>query len=293
MANPACISRIVLETLRFGDETHKFYTEARCNRQCIPNKDICLQCICKVATGLQHSRKFDHGKVNEPIPDHSHMYGGKWYQNACKKWNAPYEGDVDIAIEHHMAAVTNTVDPFIAAAVAGVAAAGVAAAATAKTPVVAISSKPRKNDVEESKNEIVAAAPPNANALPHVTEEPKKKKAATKKVSPKKTAIKEHSETTVSPYSSIIDNNMNTVYKEVNFPTYIEKEMEEISIEDYEIEYVPISTIKVNSITYFRDAKKNKLYTRIKDKQVGEYVGRYNPATDIIYTDIPDSDEDE
>lgn len=290
MANPACISRIVLDTLRFGDETHKFYTEARCNRQCIPNKDICLQCICKVATGLQHSRKFDHGKVNEPIPDHSHMYGGKWYHNACKKWNAPYEGDVGIAIEHHMAAVTNTVDPFIA--VAAVKTVAVAAVAAVKTPVVAVSSKPRKNDVEESKNEIVAA-PPNANALPHVTEEPKKKKAATKKVSPKKTAIKEHSETTASPYSSIIENNMNTVYKEVNFPTYIEKEMEEISIEDYEIEYVPISTIKVNSITYFRDAKKNKLYTRIKDKQVGEYVGRYNPATDIIYTDIPDSDEDE
>jgi hypothetical protein len=44
--------------------------------------------------------------------------------------------------------------------------------------------------------------------------------------------------------------------------------------------------------TYFRDSKKNKLYKKIKEKTIGCYVGRYDPATETVHTDVPDSDDE-
>jgi hypothetical protein len=98
------------------------------------------------------------------------------------------------------------------------------------------------------------------------------------------------------PYSSIIQQNQQEQQesvKENTIPTHIEHTMEEINSDDYEIEYVKLTLQEIGSTIYFRDNKKNKLYKRIKDKHVGEYIGRYHPNTGAIHTDIPDSDEEE
>ena len=86
--------------------------------------------------------------------------------------------------------------------------------------------------------------------------------------------------------------NEQPICKEVVIPTHIEHQIETIDIDGYDIEYVPLTYIEINHITYFRDSKKNKLYQKIKDKIIGSYVGRYCPHTETICTEVPDSDEE-
>jgi hypothetical protein len=67
--------------------------------------------------------------------------------------------------------------------------------------------------------------------------------------------------------------------------------MEEVDSSGYSIEYIKLTVFDANGTSYFRDAIKNKLYKKVKDK-IGVYVGRWNPDTDSIIADIPDSDEE-
>ena len=74
-----CISRYTDDTYAqyFGDNRHKFYLEFRCNRPCFKNKEVCIKCIHKTfGCKRQQARTFDHGNVNDSIPDDSHIYGG-------------------------------------------------------------------------------------------------------------------------------------------------------------------------------------------------------------------------
>ena len=82
------------------------------------------------------------------------------------------------------------------------------------------------------------------------------------------------------------------IQKEVVLPTHMEQTRDEVDTDGFEIEYVKLSVFAVGDISYFRDAKKNKLYKKIKEKTIGDYVGRYDPASETIYTDVPDSDEE-
>ena len=97
-----CISRYTDDTYaqHFGDERHKFYLEFRCNRPCIKDMTCCAKCAEKTSTVLQHSRKFDHGNVNEPIPDKSHIFGGNWYTQGIKKWGAPPSEIIEFALKY-------------------------------------------------------------------------------------------------------------------------------------------------------------------------------------------------
>lgn len=84
-----CISRITDDTYsqKFGNNRNKFYIEFRCNTP--TTTDICIKCSQKSNTNVQHSRKFNHGKITEPIPDNSHIYGSKWYYDSVKKYGTP------------------------------------------------------------------------------------------------------------------------------------------------------------------------------------------------------------
>ena len=91
-----CISRITDDTYsqKFGDGYHKFYVELRCNMPC--TEETCNRCS-KSECKTQHSRKFDHGKINEPIPDNSHIYGGTWYNDAVKRYGEPTKEVIEFA----------------------------------------------------------------------------------------------------------------------------------------------------------------------------------------------------
>jgi len=82
------------------------------------------------------------------------------------------------------------------------------------------------------------------------------------------------------------------IHKEVSLPTYIEKTMEEFDTDGYSIEYIKLSSFELGQASYFRDRTKNKLYKKHKDNRIGDYVGRYDPNTDSLVTDVPDSDDE-
>ena len=106
-----CTSRITNDTYsqKFGNNHHKFYVELRCN---IPSKsDVCVRCSQKSDTKVQHSRKFNHGKITEPIPDNSHIYGSKWYYDTVKKYGAPSNDSILFAEQYQRDARNSVVIP--------------------------------------------------------------------------------------------------------------------------------------------------------------------------------------
>ena len=102
-----CINRYTNETYaqHFADGRHKFYLEFRCNAPCEEGEECCEKCL-KITNGpvVQYFRTFNHGKVNEPILDRSHIYGGKWYHGAAKKYGAPPSEIIEFAIQSQRAA---------------------------------------------------------------------------------------------------------------------------------------------------------------------------------------------
>lgn len=103
-----CISRITDDTYsqKFGDGYHKFYVELRCNMPC--TELICSRCS-KSECKTQHSRKFDHGTINEPIPDRSHIYGGKWYTDIVKRYGEPTKEVIEFAEKYQRDARSETI----------------------------------------------------------------------------------------------------------------------------------------------------------------------------------------
>lgn len=61
-------------------------------------------------------------------------------------------------------------------------------------------------------------------------------------------------------------------------------------IKDIEVVKIIVRSFHHNDTDYFRNAAKNKLYSVGKDKRPSTYVGRWNPETESIDTEFPDSD---
>jgi hypothetical protein len=303
-----CIARVTTDTVSeyFADGRHKFYMEFRCNYPCFENRDVCIKCLQKKAScSIQSSRLFEHGMIYEPIPDQSHIFGGKWYQEHCKKWGAPPSEIIEFAIEHQQEARGNyeVIQPNYEFSIS-----------KAKQPSNSQEMPPRKkapilsDEKQEEVPKVKRGRKPKImtlNDLPSITElalpesDPTKCIPQTSKIvpekvkdppKPKKRVIRKKSEP--SPYESLVQTQA-LIYKDVSIPTHMEESLEEFDIDGYEIEYIKLSTITIGLTSYFRDPIKNKLYKKIKDKIVGEYLGRYDPLADNgILSDIPDSDDE-
>jgi hypothetical protein len=284
-----CISRITdpSHARHFGDGVHKFYLEMRCPQPALPNQRICQKCTkiyaeCK----NQFCGLYDHGKVNEPVPDRSHMYGGKWYLEKVKEWGEPPREILALAIQYQENARQGVeikeLEPSISIEMSAAEPKkkGRAKAVTEDLkPATAEDLKPSKRKTKKPAEESQVDAQVDAQAEPKA--EPKiakpkvaKPKMAKPKVSPKQTT----SET--------------SNHKEVAIPTHMEKSMEEFDTDGFEFEYVTLTPFEVNETNYFRDRKKEKLYKNIKGA-IGYYVGRWDPDTESIHTEVPDSDEED
>ncbi len=282
--NHPCHTRITNKNFQyFADGVHKFYLEYCCERPCLDGHDRCTSCI-KIHPGArsQFDSTYPHGHMSEPIPDHSHIFGGSWYQHRVQLWGEPSLEVIALAQQHQREArqYTPVASKAKIASISQdmprkkvsdvVAASETDTVATVET--VAPVKKPRKPRVATATVEIPIVAQV-AQVKP--IKVPKPKKAA--KTSPK---------VEIAPVQET------RICKEVVIPTHIEQQIEEIDANDYEIEYVPLTFIDIDHTTYFRDAKKNKLYQKIKEKIIGPYVGRYCPHTESICTETPDSDEE-
>ena len=69
-------------------------------------------------------------------------------------------------------------------------------------------------------------------------------------------------------------------------------ESTETPLDGKEIVKIIVRPFEHNGHNYFLNAKKNKLYTKGKDGRPHKYHGRWNPETETICIDVPDSDVD-
>lgn len=260
----------------------------RCGRPCI--NEVCDDCSIKTMSTIQWCRKIDHGKIYDPIPDRSHLFGGNWYEDGVRKWGAPSEKDIEVAVEHQRnARMIAVVGP-----------------SKVSSPSLTMDSLPMEPVKRGRKPKIAANAVPTAvpTAVPNAvliavpTAAPVTVVATTElevSVAPlaapvKKAAVKRTRKPKALTPVKMADPSM--VQKEVVLPTHMEQDREEIDTDGFEIEYARLSVFSLGDATYFRDSKKNKLYKKIKEKTIGCYVGRYDPATETVHTDVPDSDDE-
>lgn len=276
-----CMSRITHDhsAQHFGNGRNKFYLEFRCPLPRFRDLDVCVRCLEKKPKGQQDSRTYDHGKINEPIPIHSHLFGGVWFAEHLEKWGEPDHDTIRFALEHQREArgiyhdaITSKVELLSSLQdEMGRPKKEVAATATDSTEEV----KPKRT--RKPKNEEDA-----------VTKEPEEKKEAaapkTKKRIPRKKADP-------TPYQALASE-QRLIHKEVTLPTHIEETMEELDIDEYEVEYVTLTPIEIQQTMYYIDKSSQKVFKRIREKQMGDYVGRYDPVSETIHTEIPDSDDE-
>jgi hypothetical protein len=303
MSTP-CHTRITNKHFQyFADGVHKFYLEHCCQRPCLEGSNRCASCI-KIHAGArsQFDSTYPHGHMSEPIPEHSHIFGGSWYQNRVQLWGEPSPQVIALAMQHQreaqqyiplaskakIASISQDMARKKVVSEATVSEATVSEATVSEATVVeAVSEvsaepvkKPRKPRVARSTMIVETAAPVVAPVAAPVASTVIPIKAA----KPKKAAKP-------SPKVESVPVQETRVCKEVVIPTYIEQQIEEIDTNDYEIEYVPLTFIEIGQTTYFRDPK-NKLYQKVKEKIIGPYIGRYCPHTESICTEVPDSDEE-
>ncbi len=310
-----CLARVTNDSLfeYFGDRHHKFYFEFRCNYPCFENRDVCIKCLQKkINCNVQTSRLFDHGMIYEAIPDRSHIFGGKWYQENELKWGSPPSEIIEFALEHQRDArgKYEVIQPIYDFSTSKAKKQSNSQEMPPRKKAVAITVEETK---EEKKEEIqkpkrgrkpkvmtIQDLPPitepalpesdPTKCIPKITKQSRSSPEHTKSPpKPKRKPTRKKSEP--NPYESLVQTQP-LIYKDVSIPTHMEEILEEFNTDDYEIEYVKIKSFTIGSTSYFRDYHKNKLYRKIKEKIVGEYIGRYDPETDSIVSDIPDSDDE-
>jgi hypothetical protein len=216
--------------------------------------------------------------MSEPIPDHSHIFGGTWYEERVRDWGEPSAEVIALALQHQAEARQFYTIPSLSKAnsVSTSHDMGrpkkVVDAETVETAVV-----PEKR-VRKPK---IGIMPVIENSVAQVTQVAQ---VVPKPKAPRKKATKPKEEPTTLEVQNIC--------KEVVIPTYIEEKVEEIDTQDYEMEYVILTHLEIEKTLYYHDNKKQKVYEIIKNKEIGPYVGRYCPHKQTICTDVPDSDDE-
>lgn len=288
-----CMSRITHDhsAQHFGNGRNKFYLEFRCPLPRFRDMDVCVRCLVKHTKGQQDARTYDHGRMNEPIPHHSHIFGGEWYHTNKIKWGEPAPSVIEFALEHQIEArgsYPSKVDdplqeemarPKKEVTTSATSAASATSATTSATSESATSVPKRGRK----------AKPPQPKQEPKQEDDEKKEAVSVEPPKMKKRAPRKKAEPT--PYQSLASE-QRLIHKEVTLPTHMEQTMEEVDLEDYDVEYVTLTPIEIGQTTYYIDRSSQKVFKRIRDKQMGDYVGRYDPATETLHTDIPDSDDE-
>jgi hypothetical protein len=310
-----CISRITDEKFaqRFGDGKHNFHLELRCNLPCLPGLEICSKCTEKSPTYKTHgSRKFDHGKINEPIPDNSHIFGGKWYNDRLASYGSPPPEIIQFALQYQQEARQGytVIQPNYDTTTSKDKQQSTIQENTMPRPKKDPSAPAKKRGKPPIGNIQIIDDTPSETS----TQTPIQTPAIEENVAPKKRAPakrktpnpdNENTVTTTAPKKRApakkkpVIGNINNVLinpDAVNIidaiiPTYIENSIDILDTYDYEVVYVKLTPFELNGKSYLRDTNKNKLFQVIKGKP-GKYIGRFYPETDEIDTDIPDSDDE-
>jgi hypothetical protein len=243
----------------FGATKDRFFFEYRCTNP-LTHEKLCGQCFeRKTKTwkerGLSKKNPYSeyYGLITEPIPDK--FFGSTWFESKVKQVGQPSESDMARA----------------------------------------------KKAQQEAKKDIVFGIEPVVEPLPQKTEAKKrgrKPKEPPQPISTPSVPVPVSTPSVPVPVStpSVPVQTKAKSTKERAKPTGVQKEQKVHAIEasppltDIEVVKIIVRPFRHNDVDYFRDAKKNKLYASGKDKRPSLYVGRWNPETEMIDHEFPDSD---
>jgi hypothetical protein len=230
------------------------------------------------------------------------MYGGKWYLEKVKEWGEPPREILALAIQYQENArqglEIKESEPSMITEMSGEPKKKGRTKAIATQPEdLKPAAAPEDLKPAAAPEDLKPAAAPEAlkpAAPPEDLKQPPKQKTkkAEKPVEKPKDKPKIARPKIAKPKVSPKQTSEASNHKEVAIPTHMEKTMEEFDTDGFEIEYVSLVPFEVNETNYFRDRKKEKLYKNTKGS-IGYYVGRWDPDTESIHTEVPDSDEEE
>jgi hypothetical protein len=87
--------------INFGNKKGRCYLEFRCNKKAEQTSGLCTSCQTKNPNcRTQDTRTFQHGRVWEPIPEKSQIFGSPWYYESLEKNGEPLSTDIETALQH-------------------------------------------------------------------------------------------------------------------------------------------------------------------------------------------------
>ncbi len=314
-----CMARMTNEkiALRFGDNRHNFHVELRCNKPVIPGNNVCGICIYRSPTYHTHgSRRFDHGLVNEPIPDHSHIFGGKWYTKRIADYGEPSQLSINKASEYQQHARGDYVviqpsykDETIYSDKASMPPKKRAPAKLLElntelnndtSPLLEQKQSEQKQSEQKQdeqqkeikkrgrKPKVTPPAPPSPSSSSSSASSIPSSLSSSTKTRPKQTKRRPKKSTLASE----IETNQEVNQNEICIATNIEDNIEQVDINGLDIVYVQLKSIDIHNSSYYIDHNKNKLYEKLENNKIGKYMGRYDSINTNIVVDVPDSDEE-
>ena len=248
----------------FGATKNRFFFEYRCSNLC--EGELCDRCLnWKTQSwkerGLKKKDPYReyYGLLTEPIPQP--FFESKWYESKVKEVGQPSEADMTRARKAQEEA-KRTIP--------------IQVASSNKVDEKPVVEKKKRGRPKQTPVPKPVPPPPNPNPNPDPTPHPNPEpnppppppKPAGKRRTKSEQLVKKSPETTHQ-----------IVAVESNKP-----------LEDIEVIKIVVRPFTHNDTSYFRDANKNKLYSMGKDKRPLAYVGRWNPETETIDTEFPDSD---
>ena len=259
-----CLARLMKDKNEnrgyFGTSKNRFFFEYRCTNLC--EGQLCSRCTTWKTTSWQHRglKKKDpyreyYGLVTEPIPEP--FFESEWYQSKVKQVGEPSSGDMARAKKAQEDAKKNVV---------------VQETSVEQKPV------PKKRGRKPKQAPVPTPVPvppvpvPTPDPTPEPPQPPEPQPPAPKPSTKRRTkanVLPKKSQESVYPIQAV----------EASEP-----------LQDIEVVKILVKPFNYKDTNYFRDASKNKLYSVGKDKRPLAYVGRWNPETETIDTEFPDSD---
>lgn len=110
---PQCKARVTYESekLYFGDKKHYFYPEYQCQNSVDDGNPLCKLCRKKsTTTKTQEARCFDHGFIDGPFTEKSHIYGSPWYKKNVERYGEPKDA-IDLVLRDNKEDMNSTDPP--------------------------------------------------------------------------------------------------------------------------------------------------------------------------------------
>lgn len=300
---PICDARLAKKGyyITFGNKKGRCYLEFRCGKKTTQTSGLCTSCETKNPNcRTQDTRTFEHGRVWEPIPEKSHIFGGQWYYENQEKNGEPLSGDIETALKHQKEARKGfpPIEDMLSSA---------KTTRTTKTPRT-------KNTTSEKQNNTIMNAFDMTSSLSSLStadtfestrsestrsEEtsPKRKKKEvdpdrserskrSQKSTEKQNTVPRRKTTTAPPSDFTITLPVQVPDQIVVYPIYVEEVQEPYEIA--EIEYITVAEFEYNDDLYYKCNEDNRIFEYLNDGGMGECIGIYedNEIIDISKCDV-------